>query len=118
MDLETRMGMLISSKTISENVASVVRKIIHRLDNYWKISLTEENGGRMVTHLAMTLMRANRAGTGEILECENIDTVKKLNVFPMAMEITEDLITHTGISITDTEKEFLQTNICLLLEDK
>ncbi len=60
MDVNTRLGMLVSSETISEDVASVMRKIVHRLDNNWRISLSEGNGGCIVTHLAMALMRSEK----------------------------------------------------------
>jgi hypothetical protein len=107
--------MLVSSDTISENVASVVRKVIHRLDNNWKISLSEENGVYIINNLAMTLMRSGKVGSNDIPMIENIESVKRSTVFPRAIEITEDCIHYAGINITDDEKEFLETKLCRVL---
>jgi hypothetical protein len=115
MDLDTRLGMLVSSNAISENVASVVRKVIHRLDNNWKISLSEENGAYIMTTLAMTLMRSGKVGLNEVPLIENLESLKKSTVFPRAIEITEDCIHYAGINITDDEKEFLETKLCRVL---
>jgi hypothetical protein len=118
MDLNTRLGLLVSSDAISENVATVVRKIVHRLDNNWKISLSEENGGHIITHLAMALMRSENTGVNEVLRCDSIESAKELAVFPRAIEITEDCIHYAGISITDDEKELLETRLCSVLRDR
>jgi hypothetical protein len=115
MDLDTRLVMLVSSNAISESVATTVRKIIYRLDNNWKISLSEEDGGYIVTSLAMTLMHSGRTGINEVPKCENTDSAKKSEVFPYAMKITEDCVNYAGINITDDEKEFLETRLCKVL---
>jgi hypothetical protein len=115
MDLDTRLGMLVSSDAISENVASIVRKIIQRLDNNWNISLSEDNGGDIVTNLAMTLMRSNQVGINDFSMYENIDSAKKPKVFPRAIEITEDCIDYAGVNISGIEKEFLETKLSSVL---
>jgi hypothetical protein len=115
MDLNTRLGMLVSSDAISENVASVVRKVIHRLDNNWKISLSEDRGGQIITNLAMTLMRSGKSGINEFPMNDNLELIKQSSVFPRAIEITEDCINYAGITITDAEKEILEAKLCTVL---
>jgi hypothetical protein len=117
MDLDTRLGMLVSSNTISKNVASLVRKIIYRLDNNWKISLSDKNGVYIVTNLAMTLMPQGRFGMYGFPDCASIDTARKSDIFPRAIEITEDCMHYAGVNISEDEKEFLQTNLCCVLEN-
>jgi hypothetical protein len=115
MDLNTRLGMLVSSEAISESVASVVRKIVHRLDNNWKISLSEEDGSYIITSLAMTLMRNGKLGINKIPKNDSIESIKNSMFFPRAVEITEDCMHYAGVYITDAEKEFLETRLCSVL---
>ena len=120
MELDTRVGLLVSSGTISEDVAATVRKTIQRMEYHWNISLTEENGSRLITHLAMALMRLSKDKKIEVIEVmenEHFTEIKKRAAFPKAREIASDLIVHTGMDIPQIERDYLELNVCLVLED-
>jgi len=57
---DERLKILRSGEVISPEVEALVRRVISRFSERWSITLTEESGGRMVTHLAMALMRIGR----------------------------------------------------------
>ena len=82
MVFDERPGILRSGNVISSEVEEQVRKVISRLEERWDIKLTEENGGRIVTHLAMALMRVKKGENirppenSVIEECRDLKSFK------------------------------------------
>ena len=111
-----RLGILRSGNVISAGVEDSVRKVISRLEERWKLTLTEENGGRMVTHLAMALMRIKRGEDITAPEEDVLAEFRDLDVFEASMEIVNDLIAWTPIDLPKAEKDYMIVNICLLLD--
>ncbi|QQO10910.1 PRD domain-containing protein [Breznakiella homolactica] len=118
MELDTRLELLLSSGTISEEVVETVRKVIQRMNHHWKIPLTEENGSRLITHLSVALMRLKRHENIRAMEPGTYEEFKNTPVFPKAQEIADDIIAFTGIEIPESEREYLNANVCLILEDE
>ncbi len=115
--LETRLHILLSSGTISSDAETTVKNVTKRLEEKWNIILNEENGSRFVTHLAMALTRAEKGELVSSMEAEALEEFQELDSFSAAKEITNDLISHIGIHLPESELEFLIVNICLILED-
>ena len=118
MIFDERLGILRSGNVISAEVEDRVRRVISRLEERWQLSLTEENGGRIVTHLAMALTRIEQNEEINAPEKDLLEEFRDLDVFPESLEIVEDLITHTPMILPDAEKHYMIINICLLLDDK
>ena len=116
MVFDQRLGILRSGNVISSEVEDQVRKVVSRLEERWEIRLTEENGGRIVTHLAMALMRIKK---GEIIPSPDnsvIEEFRDLDIFELSCEIVDDLVAWTAIALPKAEKEYMIVNICLLLD--
>jgi hypothetical protein len=88
------------------------------MSDRWGIVLTEENGSRLVTHLAMALMRIFRGESVSSMDAEAVKEFRACGSFPKAVEIADDLIEWTKLDIPVSEREYLDTNICLILEDE
>ncbi len=116
-ELAMRLEILESSETISKEVANTMRQIIARFASQWKIALDEENGSRLVTHLAMALMRIAKGEPVGSMDPEAYEEFVGCDSFLKASEITQDLIAFAHLQLPDSEREFLETNICLILEE-
>jgi transcriptional regulatory protein LevR len=117
MDLDERLKILVSGQVISEDVDQAVRRVIERLRARWGIDLTEENGGRMVTHLAMALMRIRQKKELKPLEADHFDEFKSSECFSRSAGICDDLCAWTPLELPEAERQYLVINICLILED-
>lgn len=117
MDLNTRLELLRSTGTISPEVDAVVRGVIARMADEWGIVLTEENGSRLVTHLAMALMRIAKGEPVASMEEEALQEFRDCASFPRAREIAGDLVAAAGLELPASEREFLDVNVCLILEE-
>jgi transcriptional regulatory protein LevR len=118
MDFDERLGILRDGKVISSEIESLVRRVISRFQARWDIVLTEENGDRMITHLAMALMRIARQEKITALEKDMLEEFRNANVFPRSMEIVEDLIAWTPMELPEVEKDYMVVNVCLILDAK
>ena len=66
-NLDFRLGLLKEAGVINERIYDKLSLLIKYLDEKWKISLTESNGGMLITHLSMALKR--------IEENENVSSI-------------------------------------------
>jgi transcriptional regulatory protein LevR len=117
MDLDERLKILVSGKVITEDVEKTVRRVIARLGSRWRIALTEENGGRMVTHLAMALMRIRQKKEVSPLDEDHYSEFKSSGQFSRSVEITGDICGWTPLELPESERQYLVINICLILDD-
>ena len=117
MVFDERLGILRNGNVISAGVEKSVRRVILRLEERWKIQLTEEKGGRMVTHLAMALMRVERGEEIKAPEDGVLEEFRGLDVFPVSQNIVNDLIAWTPIELPAAEQDYMIVNICLLLDN-
>ena len=116
MVFDERLEILRAGNVISCKVEQMVRKVISRLEEHWQIRLSEEKGGRMVTHLAMALMRIE---LGEKIKAPENDVLKEfrdLDVFNQSKNIVNDLIAFTPMDLPEAEQDFMVVNICLVLD--
>jgi len=116
MVFDERLGILRSGNVISESVENLVRRVIFRLSDRWRINLTEESGGRIVTHLAMALMRIEKGEKIPPPQADLLDEFREIAVFPDSVEIVEDLIGWTPLDLPESEKSYLIVNVCLILD--
>ncbi|MDR2259273.1 MAG: PRD domain-containing protein [Treponema sp.] len=117
MDLNERLHILVSGKVITEDIAHAVRRVIERFTTRWGIELNEEKGGRMVTHLAMALMRIKQKKEISPLEDDHFDEFRSSEYFSRSVEITDDICGWTPLCLPEAERQYLIINICLILDD-
>jgi transcriptional regulatory protein LevR len=117
MNLDERINILVSGKVISRDVEKAVRRVIDRFSARWRIELTEENGGRMTTHLAMALMRIGQKKEVSPPEADQFEEFRSSKYFLRSLEITDDICAWTPLELPDGERQYLVINICLILDD-
>ena len=116
MVFDERLEILRSGNVISSGVEDRVKKAISRLKDRWQLILTEENGGRMVTHLAMALMRIERGEEISSPENDILEEFRELDIYKASVEIVNDLIAWAPMDLPKAEKDYMIVNICLLLD--
>ena len=117
MELNDRLEILLSSNTITKDVYDKVKLFISRLEDKWDIKLTEENGGRLITHLSMALMRIARNENIAPMDEEALGEFRASGYFSKALTIVDDLIDIAGLQVPSAERDYLISNVCLILED-
>jgi transcriptional regulatory protein LevR len=117
MDLEERLNILVSGNVILDETKKSVLRVISRLKDQWQIELKDENGGRMVTHLAMALTRVKQNSEVNPLEQEQYEEFKSSDFFVRAVAITNDLCRWVPLDLPQAEREYLIVNICLILDN-
>ena len=117
MDLNNRLELLHSNGMISKDVFNAVKKVIDRMGSRWNILLTENNGARLVTHLAMALMRIYKGEPVASMDSDIYEEFLLCDSFAKASMIAEDLIDWAALDVPSSEKEYLNTNLCLIIDE-
>jgi transcriptional regulatory protein LevR len=117
MELDKRLNILISGDVVTEDIGWTMRRVIERFNSRWRIELNEENGGRMITHLAMALMRIQQQEEVNPMEEEHFDEFKSSEYFALALEMTDDICGWTPLDLPESERRYLDIYICLLLDE-
>ena len=115
-DFDERLKILRNGEVISSEVESLVRRVVSRFNDRWNIKLTEESGGRIVTHLAMALMRIGRQEEIAAPETDLLEEFRSLPVFSQSVEIVEDLAVWVPMELPKAEQDYMIVNVCLILD--
>ena len=118
-NLDFRLGILKEAGVINERIHDKLSLLIKYLDEKWKISLTESNGGMFITHLSMALKRieenenVSNIDEGvfqEVLKSEKLEEIK---------EIYNDIEKNVFIEkLPEEEKKYILVNLLLIKENK
>ena len=118
-NLAFRLGILKEVGVINEGIYDKLTLLIKYLDEKWKISLTESNGGMLITHLSMALKRieenekVSNIDEGvfqEVLKSEKLEEIK---------EIYNDIEKNVFIEkLPEEEKKYILVNLLLIKENK
>ena len=118
-NLDFRLGLLKEAGVINERIYDKLSLLIKYLDEKWKISLTESNGGMLITHLSMALKRieenekVSNIDEGvfqEVLKSEKLEEIK---------EIYNDIEKNVFIEkLPEEEKKYILVNLLLIKENE
>ena len=118
-NLDFRLGLLKEAGVINERIYDKLSLLIKYLDEKWKISLTESNGGMLITHLSMALKRieenekVSNIDEGvfqEVLKSEKMEEIK---------EIYNDIEKNVFIEkLPEEEKKYILVNLLLIKENE
>ena len=118
-NLDFRLGLLKEAGVINERIYDKLSLLIKYLDEKWKISLTESNGGMLITHLSMALKRIEEnENVGsidegvfqEVLKSEKLEEIK---------EIYNDIEKNVFIEkLPEEEKKYILVNLLLIKENE
>ena len=115
MDIMTRINLLRESEFSTEEDYDDLCAIVRLFKEGYKIEVTEENGGFMITHMAAAFRR-NRIGE-EILPLDEAvwEDVTETPEFALAGEIIKAIEAQITNPISEKERKFFFLHICSVL---
>ena len=118
-NLYFRLGLLKEAGVINERIYDKLSLLIKYLDEKWKISLTESNGGMLITHLSMALKRIEENENVSNIDKGVFQEVLKSEKFEEIQEIYNDIEKNVFIEkLPEEEKKYILVNLLLIKENK
>lgn len=114
-NLKMRIDILKQAGVIDENISSNVLKVINMFKDKYNISLNEENGSMLVTHLTMMLKRMRDGESINPLESEELEELKTFTVYENAKDIYSKIEESINQKIDENEYGFMMTHLVTLL---
>ena len=118
-NLDFRLGLLKEAGVINERIYDKLSLLIKYLDEKWKISLTESNGGMLITHLSMALKRIEENEKVSNIDEEVFQEVLKSEKLEEIKEIYNDIEKNVFIEkLPEEEKKYILVNLLLIKENE
>ena len=118
-NLDFRLGILKEAGVINERIYDKLSLLIKYLDEKWKISLTESNGGMLITHLSMALKRIEENENVSSIDEGVFQEVLKSEKLEEIQEIYNDIEKNVFIEkLPEAEKKYILVNLLLIKENK
>ena len=116
MDLQTRLEILCSTGTISNETREVMLNVIKMFQEKHQITLTEENGAMMTNHLSMDITRVKNNEPVKVINEEVYQEILESEFLEKAQEIYKDLESVLDVKLPEDEKKYMLVNICTILD--
>ena len=118
-NLDFRLGLLKEAGVINEGIYDKLTLLIKYLDEKWKISLTESNGGMFITHLSMALKRIEENENVSSIDEGVFQEVLKSEKLEEIQEIYNDIEKNVFIEkLPEEEKKYILVNLLLIKENE
>ena len=118
-NLDFRLGLLKEAGVINEGIYDKLTLLIKYLDEKWKISLTESNGGMLITHLSMALKRIEENEKVSNIDERVFQEVLKSEKLEEIKEIYNDIEKNVFIEkLPEEEKKYILVNLLLIKENE
>ncbi len=118
-NLDFRLGILKEAGVINERIYDKLSLLIKYLDEKWKISLTESNGGMLITHLSMALKRIEENENVSSIDEGVFQEVLKSEKLEEIQEIYNDIEKNVFIEkLPEEEKKYILVNLLLIKENE
>ena len=118
-NLDFRLGLLKEAGVINERIYDKLSLLIKYLDEKWKISLTESNGGMFITHLSMALKRIEENEKVSNIDERVFQEVLKSEKMEEIKEIYNDIEKNVFIEkLPEEEKKYILVNLLLIKENE
>ena len=118
-NLDFRLGLLKEAGVINEGIYDKLTLLIKYLDEKWKISLTESNGGMFITHLSMALKRIEENEKVSNIDERVFQEVLKSEKLEEIKEIYNDIEKNVFIEkLPEEEKKYILVNLLLIKENE
>lgn len=118
-NLDFRLGILKEAGVINERIYDKLSLLIKYLDEKWKISLTESNGGMFITHLSMALKRIEENENVSSIDEGVFQEVLKSEKLEEIKEIYNDIEKNVFIEkLPEEEKKYILVNLLLIKENE
>ena len=118
-NLDFRLGLLKEAGVINERIYDKLSLLIKYLDEKWKISLTESNGGMLITHLSMALKRIEENENVSSIDEDVFQEVLQSEKLEEIQEIYNDIEKNVFIEkLPEEEKKYILVNLLLIKENE
>ena len=118
-NLDFRLGLLKEAGVINKRIYDKLSLLIKYLDEKWKISLTESNGGMLITHLSMALKRIEENENVSSIDEGVFQEVLKSEKLEEIQEIYNDIEKNVFIEkLPEEEKKYILVNLLLIKENE
>lgn len=114
-ELKLRLNILLGAGEIDEEIVASVEAFALLLQERYHITLTEENGSMMITHLAMALGRIKRGEEINGMDPAVLEEIKHNKVYQDLPHLYGKLEERLQLTLPESEKGYLALHLCSLL---
>ncbi len=111
------ISILREANLIDLEVEDKLYKIVDMLAKKWEITLTEEKGGGMLSHLGRALVRIKNGEEIVGLNMDTLSEIKESKEYQKVLAIYKDIEEILALSMPKTEETYMYANILFLLEE-
>lgn len=116
MEIKQRLDILKMSGQLSEEMYYKVMEIIDMFNENHRITIQEENGAMLITHLCIALQRIEKEESVNIIESEIFAEVEENRFYKQSSSILEKMEEILGITMPAEEVGYMLMHLCVLLE--
>lgn len=115
MDLSLRINLLKEGAQIDGATAQNLFRVIDCLKRDFEIELSEENGGMLITHLAVALERIKKNALVEPVDAIIFEEIQSNAYFEKANSLLDAMEKEIHVTIPESEKSFILMHLVTLL---
>ena len=116
MEIKQRLDILKMSGQLSEEMYYKVMEIIDMFNENHRITIQEENGAMLITHLCIALQRIEKEVSVNIIESEIFAEVEENRFYKQSSSILEKMEEILGFTMPAEEVGYMLMHLCVLLE--
>jgi transcriptional regulatory protein LevR len=116
MEIKQRLDILKMSGQLSEEMYYKVMEIIDMFNENHRITIQEENGAMLITHLCIALQRIEKEESVNIIESEIFAEVEENRFYKQSSSILEKMEEILGFTMPAEEVGYMLMHLCVLLE--
>ena len=114
--MKERIEILQMANLIDDVTKDTLFSVKEKLDNQFKLKLTEENGSIMITHLGRALMRAKRGEIIKEINSEVFSEIRESENFEKVKEIYKKISEDFESPLPQNEVDYMYANLLFLIE--
>ena len=114
--IKQRLDILKQANQITEKMEMAILAFVEKMEETYRLPVTEENGAMLVMHLAIALARIERGETVARMDEAVVDQIRGAKGFDELPEFLGDLEMEMGWKIPAEEFEYIALHFCTMIE--
>jgi len=115
MELMDRVMTLKEYNMMNEVAYKDILFIIKLIEEEYKIALSEENAGIMITHMSSAFRRNDTGEEIDALCRSTLEEISEAQEYPKAKQILDSIIAGIENELSQKEREYFLVHICNLI---
>lgn len=115
--LNLRLNLLVDAGEIDESIKEAVTDFIEEIEEDFKVSVDEENGAMLVSHLAMALGRIKRGEEINAMDEEIFKEVREAPIYTKMPKYYSKVEGRLNITIPQSERDYIALHVSTLVQD-